>query len=1125
MIFTRCVTARTWPGKYRLLVTMKLAIFLSFLLSFHAFAESRAQKITLNAKNTTLRAVMKEIQKQQGYSFFFRGDDIATTRVNVTIKQADLPQAMEQLLAERNLQWYVEDGTIVIAAKPLLLNTPAPTVQEREITGRVTDDQGNPLEGVTVSAQGHAGATKTGTDGTYRLVVATEGATLVFSMIGYETTNREWSGERTLNVTLTASLSDLEEVVVIGYGTQRKADITGSVATVSATELTKTPVAQVSNMLAGRVPGLTAIQGSGLPGSDASSLRIRGFDAPLVLVDNVEGNMNTLDQNEIESITFLKDASAAVYGSRAGNGVILITTKRGQQQAPTITFSQNATFQSVTNMLRPTSSGQNAELIREAHLQAGLPEETSRFTQEEVDLFYAGTNPDYPNTNWLEEVTRKHAPQQQYHVSVRGGNDRVRYYGLVGMLDQQSMFKKNGGEYTRYNLRSNVDVNINKDLDFKVDLATSIENRDFPWRADEKENSVWQDFWNTEPFYPSSLPDPTKIPYANGGGTGGIHIISNSEITGYRRTNSQNLFGTMELNYRVPVVEGLSLKAFGNYRQDYSFSKVFERLVDTWTYNHESGIYTPMGGANNPRLTHYHSRSKVLTGQFYVNYNRVFAQDHHVSGMLLYEVIDYASDDISAGRDNYITPVVDYLFAGGVNGQRANGGAWEMGRLSYVGRVNYAFRDRYLMEAAFRIDESAKFSEAGRRGFFPSISIGWNIANEPFFSPLSNTVDVLKYRASYSQTGNDNVGNFQYLSGYNFGSAYIFGDKANPGLIETSIANPRLTWEEMTIYNMGLDFRIKQGLVYGNIDAFYRLRDKIPGSRWNSLPSTFGAALPTENINSITNRGIEVLIGHQGKAAEFAWDIAMNVGWNRGKWKHYDEPGYEDEDQMRLNRLSGQWTDRVIGYRADGLFTSYDEIGALDYIYNEDTGNASLKPGDIRYLDTNGDGLLNWRDQVIIGNGTTPRWTGGLNLNFAYKGLDLSVLMQGAFFFYQHIQLQHGLVYPEIMYTERWTEESNRADALIPRLGGANSNSYISDYNFVASDYLRLKTVSIGYSIDPQYLSRVRIKGLRVQLSGLNLLTFSKMNKYSLDPEAPSSYAGYYYPQMKTLSFGVNLTL
>ena len=1116
------------PGTSQLVRIMKLTSLLLIVFCVHLSGATRSQTVSLDAKNQSLGSVLRVIKKQTNLAVVYNDRLVDTDKkVSIHVENTPLTKTLETLLSPLSLTYHITENTIVIMSLQGKEATAfrETALQQQTVTGKVTDEAGNPLEGVTVSIKGTSNAITTDDEGNYRLSIETPDATLVFSMVGYGMIEQELAGRATVNVSMKAVVSDLDEVVVVGYGTQRKLDIIGSVATVDAAELTKTPVAQVSNMLAGRVPGLTAIQGSGLPGGDASALRIRGFGEPLILIDNVEGNINAIDQNEIESITFLKDASAAVYGSRAGNGVILITTKRGSGGAPTITFSQSAAFQSVTNMLTPASSGQNAELIREAHLQLGLPEETVRFRQEEVDLFYSGTNPDYPNTDWMDVVTRKHAPQQQYNLSVRGGTEKVKYYGFIGTLNQQSLFKKNGGEYLRYNLRSNVDVHINNDLDFRIDLSSAIENRNFPWRDNERENSVWVDFWNTEPFYPAQLPDPTKIPYANGAGTGGVHVTSNSEISGYRKTNSQNLFGTMELNYRVPVVEGLSLRAFGNYRQDYSFAKVFERLVDTWTYNHESDIYTPMGGANNPRLTHYDSKSRVLTGQFYVNYNRKFQELHDVSGMLLYEVIDYASDNISAGRDNFITPVVDYLFAGGVNAQRANGSAWEMGRQSYVGRLNYGYDNRYLIEATFRVDESAKFSEDGRRGVFPSVSLGWHIANEPFFRNAKHTVELLKYRLTFSQTGNDNVGNFQYLSGYNFGSNYVFGSQTQPGIVETGMANPLLTWEEMTIYNTGIDFRLKNGLIYGNVDAFYRLREKIPGSRWNSLPSTFGAALPTENINSTTSRGVEVLIGHEGRANNLFWDVKLNVGWNREKWKYYDEPAYDDPDQVRVSKLTDRWTDVVFGYQSAGLFTSYDEIQALGYVYDEDTGNASLKPGDIRFMDTNGDGLLNWRDQVVIGNGTFPRWTGGLNLNVGYKGFDVAVLLQGAFFFYQHLNLKRGLVYPELMYNERWSEANNRADALIPRLGGANSNTMPSDFNFVAADYLRLKTLSIGYRIDERYLQRLRLRGLRIQLSGLNLFTFSKMNRYDLDPEAPSGYGGYYYPQMKTLSFGVNLTL
>ncbi|MBE0654267.1 MAG: TonB-dependent receptor, partial [Bacteroidales bacterium] len=987
--------------------------------------------------------------------------------------------------------------------------TDAPA-QPLTITGQVLDAQGNPLPGANISIKGENVGAITNLEGEYSIQVSGSDAILVFSFVGYLTQEIQVGNQREINVSFLEDALGLEEVVVVGYGAKKRASITGSVATVSSEKLTVAPVASTTNALAGRLPGLITKQQSGLPGSDNATLSIRGFGAPLVIVDGVESSFNNIDANEIESISVLKDAAAAIYGSRAGDGVILVTTKRGKADKPTITINSNMTFQSPTNMPILASSGQMAELHREAHTNSGQPEENQRFTQEEVDLFYAGTNPDYPNTDWLDVVARNAAPQQQHNLSVRGGSDKISYYGFLGFLDQQSMFKNNGGEYQRYNLRSNIDAKITDNLSALIDISSIWEDRDFPWRSDEGDNSVWQEYWTTEPFFHPTLPDG-RLAYGGAGGAIGIHYMTNSELSGYKRTQSQNLKGSLGLNYDFNLVQGLSAKAFVNLNQDNYFYKAFSRLANSYTYNYSNETYSQNTSQNQPQLVHQDNKSRIMTGQFSFNYDRTFGDDHEFAALALYEVIDYYSDWIRAQRVGYKTAAIDYLFAGGVASQSADGRASEMGRQSLIGRVNYAYKSKYLVEATIRMDESAKFSEEERRGVFPSVSLGWRVSEEGFIRNNLPVLENLKLRASYSQTGKDEVGNFQYLSGYQYGDLYMLGSAASQGLIATGLANPFLTWETMTIYNGGLDFSLSNRKLYGEFDVFYRDREGIPGRRTQSLPGTFGATLPVENLNAINTRGFELLLGHVGRVNDFNWNINGNISWSRSRWSYYDEPAeWDDADQERLNKRTGEWTDRLFGYVSEGIFTSQEEIDALDYVYDETIGNAALKPGDIRYKDSNGDGLLNWKDQEEIGNGVFPHWIGGLNLDLAYKNFDLTAFFQGAFGFYQRAVLKWGNNYSELMYNERWTPENNNKDGLIPRLGGANSNNWNSDFYNKKSDYLRLKTISLGYNVPGQVLQKVNIQNLRLYVAATNLFTISEMNKYALDPEAPSGRGGYY---------------
>jgi TonB-linked SusC/RagA family outer membrane protein len=1116
------------PGrKYLRIMKLTFIFMLWGLISYASATYSQSTRLTFESNEATIESVFKQIESLSEFKFAYNSSKLDVgQKISVKADHESIDVILDKILGSTDFQYKIVDRYIIIndesGKNPLTLGSEQ-TV--KSVKGKVIDQSGTSLPGVSVVIKGTTTGVITDSNGNYSIANISENSTLQFSFVGMEMKEIVVGGQIIINVVMQEETVGIEEVVAVGYGTQKKVNLTGSVATINSEKLTIAPVASTSNALVGRLPGLITKQQSGLPGTDAAYLSIRGFDSPLVIVDGIETTFNNIDANEIESLSVLKDASAAIYGARAGNGVILVTTKRGNIDKPTITLNSSTTYQGVTNMLQPASSGQNAEMIREQHLQAGLPDATARFSQEQIDLYYAGTNPDYANTNWLKEVTRSWSPQQQHNLSVRGGNDKIKYYGFFGYIDQQSMFKNHGGEYQRYNVRSNIDAKILDNLSLQLDLSSIVENRDFPTRADEKDNSVWQDFWNTEPYYPARLPDPTKISYANGGGTGGIHIMTNSEISGYKKTTSQNITGTLSLNYDFNQIKGLSAKAFVNYKQDYSFFKDFSRLIETWTYEHTSDTYTSKGGANNPSLTHYDSKSRVTTGQFSLNYDRTFANDHHITALALYEVIDYSSDWITAGRVGYMTASIDYLFAGGIANQKSNGSAWEMGRQSYIGRLNYAFKSKYLLESTLRFDESAKFDKEHRKGIFPSVSVGWRLSEEEFIKNNLSWLENLKLRGSFSQTGNDAVGNFQYLSGYQFGKSYIFGSSPSTGLVETGLANPLLTWETMTIANLGLDFSINKRKLYGEFDVFYRNRVGIPGTRQATLPSTFGASLPLENLNKINDRGFELMIGHQGEYRNVSWDLSANISWSRSKWGFFDEPVYDDPDQIRLSKRTGQWTDIAFGYKSDGLFTSQEEIDELTFVYNETQGNTSLKPGDVRYVDTNNDGLLNWRDQVEIGKGTIPHWIGGFNINLKYKNFDLSALTQGAFGFYHYLILKKGLTFPEVMYKERWTYENNNPNAIVPRLGGAGSNDYSSDYKYVAADYLRLKNLSIGYNLSKRLLNSIKMKNLRLYVAGTNLFTASKLKKYSIDPEAPSGYGGYYYPQMRTITFGINLSL
>lgn len=1127
-----------FPRKNAVIIplTMKLLTLLVFAgsMAFSATSYSQRAKLDLKVVNSSFTEILSTIEKNSEFIFVYNANVLnSDLKRSISAEDQTIDEVLSLLLKDTDISYRIDDRQVFLYKKDVQdkpsegsSGVKSEQPQKKEISGKVVDSNGVPLPGVSVVVKGTNTGTITDSDGKFRFGVSTDAKTLIFSFVGMKSQEIVFGNKTTINLTLVEETVGIEDVVAVGYGTQKKGTVTGSVSAVKGDILTLAPVASTVNTLAGQLPGLVSLQSSGQPGSDAAAISIRGFGNALVIVDGVESSFNNIDANEIESVSILKDGAASIYGARAGNGVILVTTKRGIDEKPVITLNSSYTMQGITLMPKPSSSGQYAEMASEAWIQSGKPAATAPFTPDQIQKYYAAADPYlYPNTNWYNVLIRDWAPQQQHNLSIRGGSERVKYYGFIGFLDQSTIWKTNGGDYARYNLQSNIDAKILDNLSLQLDVSSINESRDFPWRPQNSgANTVWQDFWNTLPTYPATLPDPTKISYAGPSGVGGAHVITNSAIAGYDNTDSQNLKGTGALNYTFKFIKGLSAKVLVNVSQDYSFNKHFTRPANFYTYDPASKIYTLAGSTGSQAsMSATDSRGKTTTGQYSLNYERTFGTLHHLKAFALYETVDYFNDYLMGMRINFLTPSIDQLFAGSTTNMTNNGSASEMGRKSYIGKINYSYKDKYLVETILRADASAKFPSNKRWGYFPSISLGWRLSEENFMKEIQ-FLDNLKVRASYGESGNDGVGNFQYLTGYQYGLTYILNNTTQQGIVSTGLANPNLTWEKIKIYNGGFDFSIWKRKLYGEGDVFYRERSGIPGTRISTLPSTFGASLPPENINSLNDRGFELKLGTTGNNNDLSWDVSGNISWSRTKWEHFEEPTYTDPDQERIYKMSGRWTDRQFGYLSDGLFTSQDQINSLKF--NQDNqGNVSLRPGDIRYKDVNGDGKLDWKDQVEIGKGTVPHWFLGFNTTLKYKNFDLSALFQGAFGYYNYITLIHQNLLPALVYDLRWTEKNNDPNALVPRLGGASTNNLVSDFYYKKAGYVRLKSFSIGYNLPKQLTGKVNLKGVRIYVAGYNLLTFDKLKKFGTDPEAPSGNAGYYYPQQKTITFGANISL
>ena len=1108
---------KKWNKK--MLHIMRLNLFFIFLAlaPIHAAMYSQTANLNIQVNNQTLRDALKQIE-QASELYFFMSDnlDAMDERVSIDMENKSFDEIMSKVLEGRGLSYKMFENNVVVITKEAILN------QDIFITGTVSDAFGDPLPGVSVMLKGTTQGTATDANGAYTLPVSDGNATLVFSYIGFVTQEQIVGNRRNINVTLSEDTRQIEEVVVVGYGVQRKSTLTGSVSSIKSDQLAVTPVGNVTNAFTGKLPGLITTQTCGLPGSDQAALNIRGFGAPLVIVDGIEASLTNLDPNQIENVSILKDGASSIYGARAGNGVILITTKRGITQKPTITLNTSYTMQGVTNMATTLNSGQWTELARETYLNSGQPEDTAPFTVDQIAKYYAGNDPDYPSTDWYHFVFRDWAPQQNHNVSVRGGSDKIKYMGYFGYQKQETMVKRNGGDYQRFNVLSNIDATITKNLTLTIDLMAAYENSKFTGRGlGNGEGIAWQDLYFTQPWYPTTLPDPSKNAFAGTPAVGSVALSTNMDVWGYDSNKPRDLRGTITLSYDVPFIKGLKAKAFVNYLDVQNMYKWFQKPYSFYTYNHATDTYTLAGSI----WTAAQSKERInvsrrITQQYSLNYDRKF-NAHHLTALGLFESMDYAANYFEAGRRDFLTMDIEQLFAGSADSQTNNGSASESGRASFIGRINYSFKDKYLLETILRADATSKFIQNKRWGYFPSVSLGWVISQENFMQSIE-ALDFLKLRASFGSSGYDNVGDFKYITGYQISGLYQWGGNFVSGLGSTGLANPNLTWEVMKVYNGGLDFSILDRTVYGSLEAFYRTRTGIPGTRVNSYPSTFGAALPTENLNSQNNRGFELSLGTVNKHGDFSYDISANISWSRAKWDHYDEPEYDDPDQKRINQLSGQWTDRTFGYISDRLFGGMADISALPYNYAElGGGNEALRPGDIKYVDVNGDGVLDWKDLQEIGKGNMPHWFYGLNGSFAYKGFDLITLFQGAFGY--SASTINFYTNTDTYFKLRWTEAKNDPQALIPRPGGSSSNSWNSDYWTKSVFYLRLKNIAFGYTLPKQWVEKAGIEKLRLYISGINLCTLSTLRKYYIDPEAPSGSADRYYPQQRTISFGLNL--
>ena len=1129
---------------------MKLTLILCFLAITQILAVnsySQTAKLSLKMEDATVKDVLLEIEKNSEFYFLYSNKLIdVNRRVNVNLNDKSINEVLDQLFEGEQVNYSIVDRQIILSPEKIYESEIMPeSQQEKGVTGKVTDSKGIPLPGVTVLVKGTTHGTVTDANGLYDLSPVDEDDIIVYSFIGMITQEIRVGSLASINVSMVVDAIGIEEVVAIGYGTQKKVNLTGSVATIQSEELVKVPTANVSEVLTGKAPGLFIKQNQGVPGADYSTISIRGYDSPLILVDGVESSWSRMDPNEIESISILKDAAAAVYGSRAGNGVILITTKRGNSDKPTVTYSNSFTFQQPTTVPEFVPSWKYAELFREGEFNNQL---AYTYTEEDIQKFMDGNDPNYPNENWYKAAFRSWSPMQSHNLGVRGGNEKVKYYLTVGYLNQSGMYKSGDLSFNRYNARSNIDAQVSDRLSVSLDLSFRNELSKSPQAAGGNFTSIEQTWINLKtalPMYSATLPDPEK-----GGAYSGFLARSPvaqtiSDLTGFSDDNQRYFFGKISLNYKIPGIDGLEATAALHYTANEKYTKTQDKPFEVFSYNYDSNEYTSWGMNGTNSLSEKTSRYTKLYPMISLNYDKTFG-DHSVKGLLLAEGIDTDYSFLTASRINLLSVEVPYLFAGSPDNLTNNGGAIETGRMSYVGRGNYSYKGKYLIEGTFRYDASHKFPTDSQWGFFPSVSVGWRLSEESFIKDKASWLDNFKLRASYSKSGNDNVDAFKYLTGYEIltatTSVYVFGSDVYRLIQSTGLPNPEITWLDMTNYNVGFDASVSNGLLGVEFDWFFRITDNIFGEPLESFPSTFGAELPELNLNSTDDRGFELTLTHRNKIGnDFTYNVSGMVSYARQKYRRWSESPYDDPDEIRIYQKTGKYTNRWIGYKSDGIFMSQEEIDNHP-VDQDQAGNSTLRPGDIKYIDLNDDKVIDWRDQDEIGYGTFPDLTYGLNLQAEYKGFSVTALFQGASMFNSMISdvlrgpFQNNSNPYEYHYKYRWQPdpdnpgENINPDAKLPAVladgtGTNTNNNKASDFWLKDATYLRLKNLNISYSIPNKLTNKVGIRNVSVFVAGSNLFTLSKLGIYkkSVDPEATDYQK--FYPPVKTISCGLNISL
>ncbi|WP_018614651.1 SusC/RagA family TonB-linked outer membrane protein [Segetibacter koreensis] len=1024
------------------------------------------------------------------------------------------------------------------------------------ITGTIVDSAGVGIPTVTVTEKGTKNSTATSTTGGFSMNIAGPRSVLVVTSVGYAPQEVRVGTQTSLIIRLQQTSEALGEVVVVGYGTQKKGSLTGSIATVTSKDLDRVHGGStVSTGLAGKLAGVTFRMPEGRPGASAN-IQIRNMGTPLYVIDGIqqdEGQFNNLAPNDIESISVLKDASAAIYGVRAANGVVVVTTKKGATGRNTINIDAYSGWQ---NWYRfPNVVNNSYDYMRYRAEAEVNTNGSTNITQSELDKYKAGTDPAYRSFDWRKYVLRKNAPQNSVNININGGSDKVTYYVSATNLFQNSML---GREYkfNRSNIQSNVTAKLSNRLKVGVDMNGRVESRENPGvpGGDDYFLARFAVLRNTPLERPYANDNPNYL--NNIGHTETNYAFLNEKISGKFRSDWRVLQTILHADYEIPGIKGLTLRGAYSYYIADELENNQEYTYNAYTYNPDTKNYDITGGSTNPWRDREQIKQINTNAQLQLNYSNTFGE-HTIGATVVSERIKnhrtrnwLHASPISNNLPLIYFPTMD---------QYQDEDNTES-RIGYIGRVTYNYANRYFLEASARRDASYLFAPGFQVGYFPGVSAGWRITEEPFMKQLvgnKNILSDLKLRGSYGVLGDDRnpsnatlpiVTPYAYLEGYNYnqGTAILDGNAVTVSR-DKGVPTTRISWSKSKITDIGMDFTMLKGKLSGSFDYFYRKRTGLLGNKNDVLvPVEIGYSLPQENINSDAQYGEEMSLAYNGKVGQVNFNVGGNVSYTRAKsLNSYNPLFFNSWDQYR-NSTENRYSHIDWGFITDGQFTSQEQIN--NYPVNIDgKGNRTLIPGDLIYRDVNGDGKIDNYDErpIGFGYGTQPNINFGFTIGLMYKDFDFNADFSGGagYTWFQNWETRWAFQNNgnlNTIFEDRW----HRADlfdvnsAWIPGkypanrvnpghghsdYGGPDGNHWNSTFWLHNVKYVRARTIQLGYKLPSVILNKVKIQKARVYLNAYNMFSFDNLKQYGVDPEV-SDDNGLQFPQNKVVNVGINIT-